>query len=322
MDVDSFITKYRPDWQRLEQAVGRGRRSLTGLEGGEVTEIVHLYLKASSHLAEVQTRYRDHRLETYLTQVVARAHAAIYGSRPRTLRGFLAFFGYRYRSAIRRTAPHILVMSVLFIGLWALVAFWVAGSSEAEAGLLPPDLREAVRRIERRAAFPFSPATISAAILTNNLRVAFLAFALGISLGIGTIFVLVTNALFLGSVSGAAHSAGTAGIFWSLVLPHGFLEIVAICIAAGAGFRLGWSIVDPGDRPRSTALAEEARDSVLVVLGVIPAFAVAALIEGFVTGSFVPSWLQIALGAVVAAGYVAFLFGRGVQSLPKALMRR
>jgi uncharacterized membrane protein SpoIIM required for sporulation len=94
------------------------------------------------------------------------------------------------------------------------------------------------------------------------------------------------------------------------VLPHGFLEIMAICIAGGAGLRIGWSLIDPGDRPRSVALQEEATDAVLVVIGVIPAFAIAALIEGFVTGRTGFPLLEVGLGAVVALAYLAFLFGR------------
>ena len=86
------------------------------------------------------------------------------------------------------------------------------------------------------------------------------------------------------------------------------LELIAICIAAGAGLRMGWALVDPGDRPRIIALGEEARDAVLVVVGVIPAFIIAASIEGFVTGRTGLPAVEVALGAVVAASYLAFLF--------------
>jgi uncharacterized membrane protein SpoIIM required for sporulation len=159
---------------------------------------------------------------------------------------------------------------------------------------------------------------LSAYIFQNNVQVAFLAFALGITLGIGTIVVIVQNAVFIGLLAGAFQAAGKADVFWALVLPHGFLELIAICIAGGAGLRLGWSAIDPGDRYRLTALAEEARDAVLVVVGVIPAFGMAALIEGFVTGRTGTPILEIALGAAVAAGYVVFLFGRSRPRLRAA----
>ncbi|HWL90513.1 MAG TPA: stage II sporulation protein M, partial [Actinomycetota bacterium] len=51
----------------------------------------------------------------------------------------------------------------------------------------------------------------------------------------------------------------------------------------------------------------EARDAVLMILGVIPAFLVAALIEGFVTGRTGSPVVEVAIGALVAAAYLALL---------------
>ena len=139
------------------------------------------------------------------------------------------------------------------------------------------------------------------------MQVAFLAFALGITFGIGTIWVITTNAVFIGLLAGGFQAAGQGWTFWSLVLPHGFLELTAICIAGGAGLRVGWSMIDPGDRPRVTALGEEARDAVLLIVGVIPAFAVAAVIEGFVTGHTGAPLVEVLIGAAVMVAYLALL---------------
>ena len=87
------------------------------------------------------------------------------------------------------------------------------------------------------------------------------------------------------------------------------LELIAICIAAGAGLRMGWSLIDPGDRPRGRALRDETREAVVVVIGVIPAFVIAALIEGFITGTALPDALEIVIGLASAGLYVAFLLG-------------
>jgi len=151
---------------------------------------------------------------------------------------------------------------------------------------------------------------LSLYILLNNVQVAFLAFALGITFCVGTVFVLVQNALMLGVLAGAFQAVGNAGPFWALILPHGLLELTAICIAAGAGLRMGWALVDPGDRLRARALRDDAAEAIVVVVGVIPALLVAALMEGFVTGSAMPDVLEIVLGAALAAGYVAFLVSR------------
>lgn len=286
------------------------RRSFDGrLAGADVTELIRLYLRASSHLAEVQSRYHDPALEDYLNSLVARASAAIYGSEARSLRSFLASFGGRYRAAARRTVPSILVVGALLASVLIATDVWVATSPEAQAGAVPPAAREAIQRIDKGAVGVDVPGVaLSTTIFQNNVQVAFLAFALGIFLGVGTVWVIVQNAVFIGLLAGAFQAAGKAPEFWSLVLPHGFLELIAICIAGGAGLRMGWALIDPGDRYRLTALAEEARDAVLVVVGVIPAFLVAALIEGFVTGRTGQPILEVLLGAVVAAAYLALIF--------------
>jgi uncharacterized membrane protein SpoIIM required for sporulation len=309
VDLDSYIAQHRPEWESLEGAVSRSYRGT--LSGADTTELIRLYLRVSSHLAEVQSRYHDPAVVEYLNGLVARAHGTIYGTETRTLRAALALFGGRYRQALHRTATHVLVIAVLLLGTGVATGAWVAISPEARAGVLPPAAREAVESADGSSSLAdIDGAEVSTYIFQNNVRVGFLAFALGITLGIGTVIVVVQNAVLIGLLAGASHAAGKADIFWSLVLPHGFLEIMAICIAGGAGLRIGWALIDPGDRPRQTALQEEATDAVLVVIGVIPAFGIAALIEGFVTGRTGIPLLEIALGAAVALGYLAFLFGR------------
>lgn len=308
MDLDSYIARHRPEWDALEAAISRSYRGR--LTGPDSTELIRLYLRASSHLTEVQSRYHDPAVVEYLNGLVMRANGAIYGAEARSVGAVLALFGGRYRAALRRTTSHILVIAALLLGTGLATGVWVAVSPEARAGVLPPAAREAVERADGSSSLAeIGGAEVSTYIFQNNVQVAFLAFALGITLAIGTVFVVIQNGILLGLLAGASHAAGKAGIFWSLVLPHGFLEIVAICIAGGAGLRIGWSLVDPGDRRRLVALQEEATDAVLVVVGVIPAFGVAALIEGFVTGRTGLPLLEVALGAIVALAYLLFLFG-------------
>jgi uncharacterized membrane protein SpoIIM required for sporulation len=310
MDVDSFITARTPDWQRLDDATRGGTNALVSRPGAEISDTIRLYLQVSTDLTYVRTRYADRRLERYLNDLVNRARQAIYAARPGTARGFASFFGARYRNEIRRTAPFIIIAAALTIVVVLITWFWIAHSPDARLGVIPPQAQEAIQRFNgnRNADLGPSPA-ITTEILVNNVRVAFLAFALGITLGIGTVYLLIQNGMLLGLLAGAFAAAGHGAGFWSLILPHGLLELTAIFIAAGAGMRMGWAIVEPGDRARTKALAEEATAAVVVVLGVVPAFVLAAMIEGFVTGTTVPHAVQLAIGIVVAGTYWCFLFG-------------
>lgn len=309
MDIDSFIQHYRPEWERLERACSRGSNGLGKLSGQEIDDLVRLYLRASAHLAEVRTRYKDPRLEAYLNSVVGVAHSALYGSKARSRRQLLRLFGPRYREAARRTLPFVLVAAALFVVVTVITDVWVAGSREAQAGLLPPLARDAVQRAGgHRPNLGVPPASLSTFIFLNNVKVALLAFLTGVALCVGSLYFVAENGLLLGSLAGAYQAAGKAGIFWPLILPHGLLELTAICISAGAGLRMGWSIIAPGDHGRGQSLVHEARDAIFVMVGVVPAFAVAALIEGFVTPSGINAAVSITFGVVVTVAYVVAVF--------------
>ncbi len=96
---------------------------------------------------------------------------------------------------------------------------------------------------------------------------------------------------------------GTAlGIVWI----HGTLEIAAIVIAGGAGFQLGWGWIAPGTLPRRKAFVRSARSSVVIIVGLIPVFIVAGLLEGFVTRH---TTMPLALKLLIIGASLAFLIG-------------
>ena len=86
----------------------------------------------------------------------------------------------------------------------------------------------------------------SSGIMTNNLSVAFSMFALGITGGLGTIWMLALNGLLLGVIGAATARAGMALQLWSFVAPHGSLELPAIFIAGGAGLEIARGLLFPG----------------------------------------------------------------------------
>lgn len=311
MDIDAFILANRPAWQGLEQACKHGRSGLAKLDGAQIDDVIASYLKVSADLSQVQTRYKDPQLSAYLSSVLAAASSAIYSARPRTTRSALQLFGARYRRAVGQTTPFILVSAAVLAGVVAASYLWIVASPSAQTGLFPPEARAAMEMAggEGGPDFGISPGAVSAVIFANNARVALLAFVLGITLGAGTLFMLVTNGFILGSLAAGFASVGQLGTFSALVAPHGILELTAICIAAGSGLRIGWSLIEPGDRPRTKALQDEAAQAVITAIGVIPAFLVAALIEGLVTGRSLPVAAQLSIGVGAEVAYLAFIFG-------------
>ncbi|MDZ7675139.1 MAG: stage II sporulation protein M [Acidimicrobiales bacterium] len=322
MDVDRFISLHKPAWDRLAYLSKKGRRGGKKLEPQELDELVHLYQRVSGHLAHTRVTYGDPTLDAKLTAIVADANAAIYGTRGSAGSAIRQFVFFSFPGAVWRIRRFVLAAALFTLLPAAAVGTWIANSDAALEASGPDAVREAYIEEDFEAYYSSEPAAQFATFVTfNNIRVALTAFALGVAGCIGTAAILVFNGANIGVPIGLFHSVGEAPRFWGLLLPHGLLELTAVIIAGGAGLRLGWALIDPGDRARLRALTEEGRRCIVVVLGLVGAFVIAGLIEGFVTGSPLPTLARVGVGVAVEAAFLAYLyrFGRSAEAEEAAL---
>jgi uncharacterized membrane protein SpoIIM required for sporulation len=317
VDIDGYIARNEPGWQRLDELTRRARSRVSQLAPGELEELVQRYQRVSAQLSYARTYYRDPTLTARLTRLVAASSGVIYGKRPRSLHALRTFFVVTFPAAVwyqRRAlavAAALFVLPALFVGLW-LVNDPVA----LDASASPGERRHYVEEQFEQYYSEQPSAQFFTQVTTNNIRVAFTAFALGALLCIPGALILGINAVIFGQVAAWMITEGDSMRFWGLILPHGALELTAIVIAAGAGFALGWSVVAPGDRTRTQALAEEGRRAVVIVLGLMAVFTAAGLIEGFVTGSGLAPGVRVAVGIVAWVALLAYLwvFGRAASA--------
>lgn len=248
----------------------------------------------------------------HLSRLVARSSAVVHGTRPRTFAAVRRAITQTFPAAVWHARLPILISSAVFLGVFAIVAAFFASTPAAIELAAPEHVREAYLTEEFEAYYSSEPAsTFTARLFTNNAGVGLLAFGVGVLWMIPTLYVLGMNAVNVGVAAGMFHAAGDAATFWGLILPHGLLEITAILIAGGAGIRLGWASIAPGDRRRTTALAEEGRRAVVIVLGLVLVFLVAALIEAYVTPAPWPTWARVGTGAMVWAAFCGWIVTAG-----------
>jgi len=166
--------------------------------------------------------------------------------------------------------------------------------------------------IERREMWTHSVVTVkplaSSGIMTNNLSVSFSTFALGITAGLGTIWMLAVNGLLIGVIGAATWKAGMALQLWSFVAPHGVLELPAIFISGGAGLEIARGLLFPGFLPRRQSLAQAGGRGARLLLGTIPMLIVAGVIEGFFSPSGAPVKMKFLLAATLFAALLSYLF--------------
>lgn len=313
MDLDRYLAANEPAWQRLDELVRRSGRGVRRLGDDELDELVVGYQRASADLSWARNHYQDPATTARLNDLVARANAVVYRRTSSPVQTIRQFATVSFPAAVWHLRRFVAVAALATFLPTAVVAVWFANSDDALEVAAPEAVRQAYIEDDFEAYYSSEPAgQFATRVLVNNIQVSFLAFALGIAFGAGTVAILAFNGANLGVALGLFAAVGEQGRFWGLILPHGLLELSAVVVAGAAGLNLGWALVAPGDRRRGRALTEEARRSVAVVGGLMACFVVAGIIEGFVTPSGLPTAVRVGIGVAVFAAFVAYVvsFGR------------
>jgi uncharacterized membrane protein SpoIIM required for sporulation len=330
--AEHFVRTHRAAWQRLDELVSKAEKGrLPSLSDDELHELGVLYRRACADLARAQTRlsttHAGRELVRSLNALVLRSHALLYSApAPQGARA-LEWAAWGFPAAFRRNwKPIALAAFLLFApGLlaWACVLI-----DPSLAPLFVPE--EAVEQVRQRArekstagwgannnyeGLVSSPA-VSSFVMTNNIQVSIFALALGLTAGIGTAIVLVRNGLLVGALAGAATNERIDALFWSVILPHGVLELTAISIAGGAGLLLARAIWAPGDLPRSDALRLAGIEAAQLLVGVAIFLVIAGLIEGYLTPVPIAAEAKLLFAALTGVAMVAYLSLRRKTGLP------
>ena len=141
---------------------------------------------------------------------------------------------------------------------------------------------------------------MSSQIMTNNIKVCLYAIVMGITCGLGTIYVLFYNGALLGAIAGLIYQNGSILHFWSLILPHGVIELLAIFISGGAGLLIAKSILIPGQYSRKNSIIKGSKDATTLIGGLVFMLIVAGIIEGFFTPLNIPPTVKLAFALVTA----------------------
>lgn len=317
MTQATFVKVRGASWEQLELLLRRARRGLMRLSPDEVESFGRLYRAVTSDLAYAKGRNYDARLLAYLNRLTARAHAYVYGADTVTGAARIGrFYTETFPREVRRSLLPIALCTLLTIAC-AIVGYVVIRVHPLDAYALLPDqvIPPEIRKSLHDSNFAFDPLQsplMSTAIITNNVKVAVFAFAGCVTLGIGTLWILITNGVMLGGAGALFTNAGFGGDFWATVAPHGVIELTAIQIAGAAGLLIAAGIVAPGRLRRSDAVKANARRAGTLIAGVASMLVVAGTIEGFFSPLRLPPAPRITFGiatAVLLAAYFA-LAGR------------
>jgi uncharacterized membrane protein SpoIIM required for sporulation len=313
MDLATFLEQRRPDWKRLEEVLQDVEGSgLASLDEAEAVEFGRLYRRAASDLNQAQTFVSGDTAERYLNGLVARCYTAIHGKGRIDGLALVRHLIRGYPAVFRRCLPYFLLATLLF-ALGAVFGFLASryDPETARAYLLPTDMTTIMPEEEGEdQASPTQTtghlAGFSSFLFTNNLSVTLLAFALGITFGLGTAWLMFYNGIMLGALGAIFVEQGQLLGFVTGIVPHGVLEIPAAILGGAAGFVIARAMLQARPWPRRDELARAGKEALLLVSGAVPLLAVAALLEAGVARA--PDWF-IGKGVKLAvAGVFGLLF--------------
>ncbi|CAG9623576.1 stage II sporulation protein M [Sutcliffiella rhizosphaerae] len=307
MNVKQFIKQHREQWKELESILKdlHKKRNITN----EKLDTFHqLYQKAAQNLSYSQTHFPSEEVTPYLNELVAKSHNLLYKDQISSWKQAGHFFGYRFVGLLAEQWKFVVIAMLLFT-IGGLGSFFAVIEDPLYIySILSVDMAQNFdpEKIGMNDGLVDAP-LMSASITTNNIQVAILAFAGGITFGILTVYILIYNGIIVGAIAALFWHHNKTYEFWAYIVPHGMIELTAIFIAGGAGLLMGYKLFVPGEYSRGYQLKVNAKRSVLLLLGTIPLFIIAGAIEGFITPAKISLEAKYLVALLTVVGLVLYV---------------
>lgn len=309
-----FVESRREDWEALEELLRRARsRGLSRLAYTDVERLSLLHRRAISDFAHARSHFPGTDVERRLRSLAYEGHRLLAARREPVMRRVRAFWLEGFPAAFRAAGPRLAAAAALFL-LAAALGFVMTSLQEQVAYVfLGPGLVEGLREGEiwtDTITSTTPPAVLSSGIATNNVSVAFVAWAGGVLFGLGSLWVLAMNGAMLGSVAAITWRYGLIDRLGVFIAAHAPLELFLILVAAAAGLGLMQGQLGRDGRRVPGGFAAAGRESVRLMLGTVPWFLVLGLVEGYVSPrGDVAVGLKAVLGVVLLGLFAAYASG-------------
>ncbi len=305
-------------WDRWLQQTAPGfrRRRDDAAAGLPIEELPRRFRRLCHDLSLAHDRAYSSGLQERLHALVLAAHQRIYGARKRDRGSILDFALHGFPALVRREWRVMSAAGLLFFLPLAVIIVALQFHPDGVYLLMSP---ETALRMEEmysptaphlgRPREASSEWMMWGFYIANNVRIDFQSFAGGIAFGLGAVFFMIYNGLFIGAVAGHLTQLGYIDTFWGFVAGHSAFELTGAVLSGAAGLKLGMALVAPGARSRARALREDGGIAVRLLVGAAFLTFCAAFIEAFWSPQRLPVGIKYAVGAAfwtLTWGYLLF----------------
>jgi uncharacterized membrane protein SpoIIM required for sporulation len=301
----AFIKQNKTRWEEFEKVI-------KSPQNAQPDRLAELFIQITDDLAFARTQYPESRITRYLNDLASKVHLEIYKNKREEKNRFITFWKEELPAVMYEVRRPL---------LYSLIIFLVAGAMGAVSTLHDDTFvrlilgdgyvnmtLENIKRGNPTAVYAGeSELAMFFYITWNNILVSFRVFVFGIFASLGTAFFLVYNGLMVGTFIMFFFREQQLGQAFPVIMLHGTVELSSIVIAAAAGFTMGNSLLFPGTYSRIDSFKKGAVKGLKIVMGLVPFFILAGLIESFVTRyAFMPmsvKLLIIGLSALLMTYY-------------------
>ena len=303
MKEEQFIKTNSSAWKELDNITLRiNNKGIKNLSSNEVKRFLHLFRQSSHHLAYARTHYPKSSLVSYLNSLIGKCHSNLYAVRKTSLAQLVSYVLYGFPKMLKEYKYYILASFGFFLVGLILSLVMVVYNPDSASFFLPASIVENVQNgpagsiSSRNWDYPL----MSSSIMRNNIIVSLKTFVFGITLGLGTIYVLFFNGAMLGALTALIYMYGNPINYWSLILPHGIIELTAIFISGASGLIIAKGMLLPGEYSRRNSLIHSAKKAASLLMGVVFMLIIAGIIEGFFTPLEISVVIKLSFAAVTA----------------------
>lgn len=280
MRETSFIKQNKEKWKEFE--------SILENKDKDPEKLNDLFIQITDDLSYSRTFYPNRSVRVYLNNLAQQVFHSIYKNKKSRLSRLFFFWTDElpqlvYESRVAFRISFFVFLIALFIGALSSAMDSefprvILGDSYVDMTIQNIESGDPMKVYKEGGQF-----SSTLGITINNIRVAFLTFLLGVFFVVGSIAILISNGIMVGSFQYFFYDHGLLRESALTIWMHGTLEISAIVIAGAAGITMGLGLVFPGTLSRIQSFQLSARRGLKIMVGIIPIFILAGFIEGYLT---------------------------------------
>jgi len=280
MRETNFINQNKEKWEEYEEMIDR--------KTTDPDRLNRLFVQITDDLSYSRTFYPNRSVRVYLNNLAQQIFYNIYKNKKSPLKRMAFFWTDELPQLVYESRSAFRVAFAVFIISMVIGAFSAQMDPEFPRVILGDSYVDmTIQNIESGDPMAVykdkSRFGMALGITANNLFVAFLTFVLGAFFCIGSIGIMISNGVMVGSFQHFFYDKGVFQESFLTIWTHGTLEISAIIIAGAAGITMGQGLVFPGTLSRLQAFQISARRGLKIMVGLVPIFIAAGFIEGYLT---------------------------------------